>query len=423
MKEDFLHYVWKFQKFDCSNIKTTNGDAVVVFNPGMHNDNSGPDFFNSNISIDGQRWAGNIEIHLKSSHWFAHGHQTDAAYDSVILHVVWEHDAPVFRNDTTEIPTLELKYTVDAKTVSNYRKLLSGNTGWIPCENNFHSVDDFVFDNWLERLYIERLERKSEFLLKEFLLTGNDWEALLFRLLSKNFGQQVNSDSFYSIATSLDFSVVRKCSRNPLLIEVLLLGQAGLISEEGDDDFEVRLHGEFQFLKSKFSLNNDFIIPPKFFRLRPTSFPTIRLSQLAGLYWKKRQLFSEIISAKTIDEYYEIFNCIASSYWDTHYNFGKETKAQPKRLSKAFIDLLLINTIIPLRFCYGKTSGAQINTDIINFAASLKPESNSTIGKFNRLRPKVKNAMESQALLQLKNEYCAHKRCLQCAIGNAILKQ
>ncbi len=434
MNEDFLHYVWKFQKFDSTNLKTTAGDTVVVLKPGMHNHNSGPDFFNSQIRIAGQHWAGNIEIHLNSSHWFAHGHETDIAYDSVILHVVWEHDAAVFRNDKTEIPTLELKYTVDALTLSKYKILFSQNKRWIPCETDFHLVEDFIYSNWLERLYIERLEHKLTYITEELENTGNDWEAVLFRLLCKNFGLQVNGDSFYSIATSVDFSVVRKCTQNHLSMEAVLMGQAGFLSTHVPPESLAEAHGntgsyysklrkEYHFLKGKFGVTNEHIIPPKFFRLRPPNFPTIRLSQLAVLYVERKQLFSDIISARTLKDFYKIFNLTANVYWDTHFNFGSDTSEKPRKLTHSFINLLLINTVLPIRFCHSRFSGATTDEEIIVFARSLKAETNTIIKKFDMLRPKATNAMETQGLLQLKNKYCDSKKCLQCAVGNWLLKQ
>ncbi|MCF6308523.1 MAG: DUF2851 family protein [Flavobacteriaceae bacterium] len=422
MKEDFLHYVWKFQKLATKNLKTTEGDSVIIEKVGGHNLNAGPDFFNSKLSINQQLWAGNVEIHIKSSDWFAHRHEEDAAYDNVILHVVWEHDGEVYRKDNSVIPTLALKGIVDKNVLDNYRKLTSKQQQWIPCENDFAKVDGFIFENWLERLYLERLENKSAIIETELKASKNDWEGLLFRMLCKNFGLKVNGVSFYSLAQSIGFSIVKKCSSDTNKLEALLFGQAGLLEIHKEDSYFESLKLEYNYLKHKYKLLNINVLFPKYFRLRPPNFPTIRLSQLASLYHQKHSLFSEIVKAKTLEDFYKLFDVSASEYWNTHYNFGVASSKRKKKLTEKFIDLLLINTIIPLLFSYGKEIGEDNSEVLLKLASTITSEENSIIKKFNYLRPSSKNSLQSQALLQLKNDYCNKKRCLQCAVGNVILK-
>src|SRR5690554_5012552 len=268
MKEDFLHYVWKFQKFRKTGFSSTDGETLHIRNPGSHNQHAGPDFFNAQLELNRQLWAGNVEIHIKSSDWYAHGHEKDAAYDNVILHVVWEHDAEVFRKDGTTIPTFVVKDFIVPETVSQYQNLFSKQKKWINCENELADVDDFIVDNWLERLYFERLERKEVLLHRELQASQNHWEALLFRLLCKNFGLKVNGDSFFSIAQSIPFQVVRKCSHNSEELEALLLGQAGLLDREIEDGYFLELKAKYAYLKHKFALDNRSVIAPKYFRLR-----------------------------------------------------------------------------------------------------------------------------------------------------------
>ncbi len=421
MKEDFLHYLWKFQKFSTRHLKTVLNETITVEKVGEHNLNSGPDFFNSQVSVNQQLWAGNVEIHIKSSDWYAHHHEEDTAYDNVILHVVWEHDGDVFRKDNSVIPTLELKGIVDKNVLENYRKLTSKQQQWIPCENDFAQVDSFVFENWLERLYLERLQQKSILIETELKASNNHWEAVLFTLLSKNFGLKVNSESFYSISKSFDFSIIKK-SNDLKLLEALFFGQAGFFEEPKEDSYFDDLKRKHEFLKHKFQLTNTTVVFPKYFRLRPPNFPTIRLSQLAVLYSDKPSLFSEIIKANSLDDYYKIFTLSASEYWDTHYNFGVDSVRRQKKLTKKFIDLLLINTVIPVLFSYEKVMGKDTSEDLLQLATGISVEENSIIKKYNQLRSSSKNSLQSQALLQLKNEYCTKKQCLQCAIGNAILK-
>jgi len=423
MKEDFLHYVWKFQKFSMQNLRTSEGLVINIEKVGEHNQNSGPDFFNSKLSINQQLWAGNVEIHLKSSDWFAHRHEEDQAYDNVILHVVWEHDGEIFRKDNSVIPTLELKSIIHKNILENYRKLFSKKQQWIPCENEFTSTDNFVFENWLERLYLERLQQKYKLLESGLKKSNNHWESLLFKMLCKSFGLKINGDSFYSLALSIDFSVVQKVSKNQVDLEALFFGQASFFETQKEDSYFEELHKKYEFVKHKFQLENKNVLPPKYFRLRPPNFPTIRLSQLASLYAQKSSLFSELLKVKTLENYYDLFNVSASEYWDIHYNFGVESSRRKKQLTKKFIDLLLINTVIPILYSYGKHTGKDTSGVVLKLASTIPSEENSIIKKFQQLRKTSENSLQSQALLQLKNEYCNKKRCLKCAIGNAILKQ
>lgn len=421
MKEDFLHYVWKFQKFDRCEFHTTNNEKFHIRNKGSHNLNSGPDFFNSQIELEGQVWAGNVEIHIKSSDWYAHGHETDPAYDNVILHVVWEHDAEIFRNDGSKIPTFVVKEHIPKNTLEQYQKLFSKEKKWINCETDFETVEDFIIENWLERIYFERLQKKESQLLKELEDSQNHWESLLFRMLCKNFGLKVNGDSFFSIAKSVDFSVVKKCSKERQDLEALLMGQAGLLEGHNEDWYFKTLKVQYGYLKHKFGLRNENVIVPKFFRLRPPNFPTLRLAQFAMLYFELDNLFSKVIAIQDIKDFYELFNICGSDYWDTHYNFGVSSLERKKRISKSFVDLLIINTIIPLKFCYAMQQGSDISEEILNLASRISSEENTIVKKFNSLRHISKNAYQSQALLQLKAEYCDNNKCLQCAIGNLII--
>jgi hypothetical protein len=429
MKEEFLHYIWKYQKFISGRLISSNGEEVRVIVVGQHNLNSGPDFFNSQLYIGSQLWAGNVEIHIKASDWFVHHHEVDQAYDNVILHVVWENDSEIYRKDGTTIPTVEIENNISPYTISSYKNLFSKKHKWINCENDYGHVEDFVHKAWLERLFVERLERKSEAIMEQLEKNNNHWESLLFQLLCKNFGLKVNGDAFLSIAQSVDFSRIQKCNHNQQDLESLLFGQAGFLDVDKEDGYFIKLQNNFAFLKYKFNLQDSTALPSKFFRLRPRNFPTIRLSQLASLYSKKRQLFSEVIfdpssnnSVKDLSEFYTIFDVSASEYWDTHFNFGVVSARRKKKLSEKFIDLLILNTIIPIQFCYAKQMGKDVSEVLLKLASSISSEENSIIRKYNELKPNVISAFESQALLQLKSEYCNKMRCLDCAVGNAIIK-
>ncbi|TXD81751.1 DUF2851 family protein [Subsaximicrobium wynnwilliamsii] len=421
MQEDFLHYVWKHKKIDVLNLKTSKQQPIRIVSVGRHNYNSGPDFFNAQLSIGDQLWAGNVEIHIKSSDWYAHHHEQDVAYDNVILHVVYEHDSDIFRKDNSEIPTLELKQVINQGVFENYKRLFSAKHQWINCETDFAAVDDFIISNWLQRLYFERLEVKANRV--EALLTAskNDWEAVLFKLLAKSFGLKVNGEAFLSMASSMDFSVIRKTQNKQMALEALFFGQAGLLEHATDVSYQVALQKEYEFLKQKFQLENSHVMPFQFFRLRPPNFPTIRLSQLAMLYHKEQHLLSELIAAKSMADFYELFEVTTSEFWKSHYTFSKCSKASAKKLTKAFVDLLVINTILPIKFSYARHKGQSVVQEISELISEIEAEKNSISKGFNSLKVVASSAMDSQALIQLKTNYCDTNQCLRCAIGNSLL--
>jgi len=421
MKEDFLHYLWKFKKFDTSNLTTSNGEKLTIENSGSYLQLEGPDFFNSQITIENQKWAGNVEIHLRSSDWYAHHHEQDSNYDSVILHVVWEHDVEIYRKNNTEIPVLILKELVSKETLNNYHSLVSPKS-WIYCEKQIEFINSFIMLNWQERLFFERLERKSNPIFDLAESTLQDWDAILFCQLAKNFGLNTNGEFFYDMANSIPFSIVRKEGNDLFNLESLLFGIAGLLEINKEDHYYKKLKTNFDYLVYKYQLQSNSFTPLQFFKHRPDNFPTIRISQLANLYYCQQQLFAKIIKADNAAVIYEIFDKSVSEYWETHYQFDKISPKKKKALSKSFIDLLIINTIIPIQFAYAKSQGKEISEQLIALLNQVQPETNAIIDKFSSFGLKAQNAFETQALLQLKNEYCNKSRCLECAIGMELLK-
>ncbi len=424
MREDFLHYIWRFKKFDFLHAATEGGDSIQLLNSGRYNEEySGPDFFNARLRIGDQLWAGNVEIHIHSSDWYAHQHQKDVAYDNVILHVVWEHDVEVFRQSNTKIPTLALKKWVAPETLSNYKKLLEyDGVRWINCAPDFHSFSDFDVKNSLERLYIERLEQKSTLIFELLAENKRDWEATLFVLLAKNFGLNRNGEAFLEMAQSVPFAAVRKIYEHWRL-EALFLGQAGLLEKESVEvAYFSKLKSEYLYLRRKFELSVPIAVKVHFFRLRPPNFPTIRLSQLAGLYTRHKNLFQKVIKEQELRVIREIFSVTTSEFWKTHYTFQKESTSVKKLLTRNFIDLIIINTLVPLKFCYQKARGKQDFEALMALMSQLPPEKNNVVAGFNKLRKgTANNALEAQALLQLKKNYCDRNRCLQCALGIKLL--
>ena len=422
MSEDFLQYLWKHKKFRIRGLQTLSGKSIEVLSAGTHNHHSGPDFFNAKVRIAEQLWAGNIELHLKSSDWYSHHHQTDPNYDNVVLHVVWEYDAAVFRSNSSTIETLELRRFVDPRMLHNYHQLFANKQSWIPCERDIDSVNDFSIQHWLEKLYIERLAQRSEVigvLLKD---SNNHWESVLFKLLAKSFGLKVNGEALLRLANSFDLSVLRKVAGNVTQLEALLLGQAGLLETQLEEAYLLRLQREYGFLQKKFRLTKASVVP-KFGRLRPANFPTVRLAQLAALYHQRTHLFSELMKAEKVSDFYQFFKVTASSYWDTHYTFGVVSRKRRKQLSDSFIDLLLINSVIPLKFCYAQSKSKDINESLLDLMMRLPKEKNSVVQKFETIGLQVEHALHSQALLQLKGSYCDLKKCLQCDVGNHLLNR
>lgn len=421
MKEDFLHYIWLYKKLDFTNLKTTNEEVLTILNFGQYIQQAGPDFFNAQIVIDNQKWAGNIEIHIKSSDWYVHHHEKDDNYNNVILHVVWEHDTPIFRKDNSEIAVLELKKYVSKEELHEYKELTTQKS-WIFCENQIKDIPNFVMSNWQERLFFERLERKSNPIQQLLQETENDWEAVLFCMLAKNFGLNTNGEMFFKVAKSITFSLIRKEALEVMCLEALLFGQADMIPLQVEDNYPKELKSWYDYIVLKYKLKKPAIAPIQFFKHRPDNFPTIRLAQLAMVFHLHSNLFSKIIEAKTIDEIYRFFTVSVSDYWKSHYNFDKSSPKKEKSLSKSFIDLLIINTIVPIQFAYAKSLGKENAELLIDFLSNIPAEKNNIIEKFTTFGIKSKNAFQSQSLLQLKNEYCNNKKCLQCSVGLELLK-
>ncbi|CAL2091241.1 DUF2851 family protein [Tenacibaculum sp. 190524A05c] len=422
MKEKFLHYVWQYKLLHQPKLYSAQNEKITIINCGVYNTNSGPDFLNAKIQIDNQLWYGNIEIHIKSSDWYTHKHETDSNYDAVILHVVWENDAEVFMKNNKPIPTLELNDKVDGNILKNYQSLVYQNSNWIPCGKQISKVNSFTLENWLERLFFERLEQKSKFILELLSETNNDYEAVLFQMLAKNFGLKVNSEAFLKLSKSFSFSVLRKVRHKEVEISALLFGQGGFLKDDVDIFFYKNLKNEYKYLKHKYllkPLKKEYF---QFFRMRPSNFPTIRIAQLSALYCKHQNLFAEVLKSENIEFLYDLFDIKVHPFWKSHYTFKKESKKSSKKLSKSFIDLVIINTIIPLKYVYFKSKGILKEEELLSLMKSLKPERNSIITNFENLKVKCDNSYASQSLLQLKNRYCDAKRCLECAIGDQLVK-
>lgn len=423
VKEDFLYYLWKFGKLHVQNLQTSAKETIQIINLGIHNHHAGPDFFNAQLRIGNQLWAGNVEMHVNASDWFVHHHEKDKNYDNVILHVVWNYDMDVHRKNNAVIPTLVLKEFTDFTQIQRYVTLMNSPKKWINCESDFPAITDFQLENWLERLYLERLEKKSIEIEALVKATNYDWEAVLFRLIAKGFGLKLNSEAFFEAACSVDFSIIRKLSAKQQSLEAFLFGIFGLLSQDvPQEKYYDQLLREYNYLTHKFDYAEKATIPLHFFRTRPANFPTIRASQLATLYHEESNLFSKLITTTSIEEMYTILQVATSVFWETHYTFEKISPKRKKMLSKSFIDVLLVNSIIPLIYCYERYLGKPNIENMLALLRTIAPEKNTIIQKFATQKCTIENAMQTQALLELKKNYCDKQQCLQCAIGNALLK-
>ena len=424
MKEDFISFIWKHHYFSKNNLSTVTNEPLQVLKTGEINNNAGPDFFNAQIILGEQKWAGNVELHLRSSDWYAHGHEADSRYDNIILHVVWEYDVPVYGSNNRPISTLELSRYIDGALLVNYQNLFSQPRKWINCEGSIDRLDPFFMNSWLERIYFERLEMQSKKISKLLEQSKNDWEAVFFQLLVKNFGLKVNGAAFFELAKTITVSILRKEADKIERLEALFLGQAGLLNQKEIAHPYYEILGRIYLHQSKkYGLQSLSTGRIKFFRLRPNNFPTIRLAQLAALYFKYQNLFAHVIEVKHVQNYYRLFDVAASSVWNEFYTFDSRSKNFPKRLTKTFIDLILINTVIPLKFMHQRSQGNYDHNEIIEMVMQLKPEKNSLIKKFDELGVRSNSALSTQALIHLKNEYCNKQRCVQCGVGNKILRK
>jgi hypothetical protein len=421
MKEDFLHFLWKHQKFPLNNLTTTQGSSLQVVNQGIYNTHAGPDFSDARLKIDLLDWIGHVEIHIKSSDWFAHQHQQDSNYDAVILHVVWEDDVPVVTQSGMLLPTLELSKIVSPKFLEHYQKQFLHRPQWIPCEDQVHTIDSMVWTHWKERLFIERIERRSKLIDELLSQFKNDWEAVCFVLLAKNFGLNVNGASFLEVAKAIPFHVIRKNWDEVGKLEALFMGMSGMLTPPYNDLYHEELAATYSYLKSKYQLQTIGGVGMQYSRLRPLNFPTIRWAQLAQLYASTQGLFSRFIQKEDQFKTDWLADVRVSDYWKTHYVFGKSSASKNKGISKAFQELLLINTVIPLKFAYEKHIGNDPSELIFDWAQQLKPEKNSIVTGFEKLKVGATSALDSQSLIQLKTTYCDLKKCLNCSIGYTLL--
>ena len=429
--EQLLHYVWRHKMFPLQEMHTTDGKLVEVIDPGLHNRNAGPDFFNAKVKIDGTLWVGNVEIHDRSHDWYVHGHDHDSTYNNVVLHVAGVVDDNVITSDGKFLPQLQLDVP---KEINDHYKELLETDQYPPCYKIIPDLTKLTIHSWMSALQTERLEQKTEAIKARVDRNNGSWEDGYFTTLARNYGFGINGDAFEMWANTLPLKAVDHHRDDVFQIEAIFMGQAGLLElntipsqyqrDALNEGYFAKLRNEYQYLAHKFSMKPMDATMWRFLRLRPQNFPHIRISQLANLYYSRRAGLSSLVECTTIEQLKAVLATSVTPYWETHYTFGSTSCRNDKNLSPASLNLLMINTAIPMLFAYGKHKSDEAICDrAFDLLEQLKAENNYITRLWQQCGLTAQNAGDSQALIQLKKEYCDKKDCLRCRIGFEYLKR
>lgn len=423
MEEQLLHFIWHRKLFDLTALTTTGGESVDILHSGIPNQDQGPDFLQSRIRIGDQLWAGHVEIHIRSSAWFLHQHDQDTHYNNVILHVVWEEDQPAKTEDGYLVPCIELAKRVDLSLLERYRHLMN-NEEWIPCGSSLSGVSEVIRATWLERLMVERLERKTENILRVLDRNKQDWEQTFFVILGRQLGAPANSDAMEELGVRIPLNLLRKHGDRPDQIEALLFGLAGMLGKEMNIPYVVQLKREFDFLRRKYNLQPMPALQWKFMRMRPAHFPTLRIAQLAQMIAGTTHFISLMENQVGAEDWIHTFSVQPQhEFWNDHYHFTAATPALAKRLGKNTAIALVINVVAPIMFVYGKHQGrSELKERAISLLEELPAEENGIIAGWRKCGWAVSDAGQTQALIHLKKNYCDKRKCLHCAIGMQVVK-
>ena len=434
MNEDLLSFIWRFQYFEASDLRTETGERIQIIRTGYLNTNAGPDFSDARIRIGGVEWVGSIEIHTKSSDWQLHRHSDDHAYESVVLHVVWENDAPIYRPDKTLLPVLALKGLVRLSILERYAALMNAQLTYepagIPCREQFSTINELQKFSMLDRVLLERLDKKASKVLELYHSNQQDWEETAYQWLGQHFGFKLNDPAFLRLTQIIPLRILQKHRNQLIQLEALLFGCGGLIpdkpkNDEPEESYITELRREYQFLANKYQLTDlqmnthEF----KFLRLRPAGFPTIRLSQFASLLNTNSTLFSTLVSSQNIKDLHQLFSLKQSDYWIHHFQFGKKSKSYVPSMGKDAINLLIINAAVPLMVAYSKQrQQPELLDKALNWLSEIPSENNRIIREWETLGMVVKSAADSQSLIEWYNQYCTKKKCLECIVGAALVR-
>jgi hypothetical protein len=424
MEEAFLHFIWQSQAFEKRSLISTSGEEINIIKPGILNMDAGPDFLNAKVIIDGIEWFGHIEIHIKASDWYKHNHMDNPAYENVILHVVFDNDKPVLRKDQSLLPTLDLSTRLNFNLYGSYKDLVSS-INPVPCSFKLPTIPDHVKFATLDKALIQRQESKGRLVLNLLQENNGDWEETAYQLLAKNFGFKINSEAFLDLSKALPYKLIKKHSNNLVQIEALLFGVGGFLRYNDEDDYSNLLIREYSFLSHKYQLQDKELNLSKwkFLRLRPANFPTIRIAQFAATLASVNNLFSCLLEMKTCKAAEELFNSRPSPYWQNHYNFNKQNFFKNNGIGDSSIENIIINTVCPLLAAYRmETDNPAYIEQAIGFLEKIKAESNRITKLYNTKAFNIKTAFDSQAIIELHNNYCLPRKCLECNIGTYILK-
>ncbi len=419
MQEALLHYIWKNALFESKKYSADTGELIKIIEPGQHNRDGGPDFTNARIEIDGTVWAGNIEIHKLASDWYNHNHNSDRNYDNVILHVVTDNNRECYNSLGRQIPCITI--ASDKIIESRYNELLLSKNA-IPCSKSVNNTDPLRRSLWLHALTIERLEKKSNYFHELLSFTKNSWEDALFIHMARSFGLKINALPFELLAKSVSLKILYSQPDNPMRTEAILFGQAGFLEGNPKDEYQQVLKHEYNYHRKKYHLSPIDNHLWKFLRLRPLNFPTIRIAQLSNLLTRKSNLLSQTLDCTRIEELYSIYFCSVSDYWKNHYTFGNISANRTKDIGINTLNIVIINTIVPLMFVYGTMKNRNdLKEKAIQFLGQIPSEKNHITKLWKKLNFVPENAAKSQAIIELTESYCSEKRCLDCQIGHLLL--
>jgi hypothetical protein len=422
MKEAFLHFLWRTRRFNGAALTTTTGEPIDILHWGELNTHAGPDFLQARLRINGHLWAGSVEMHLLSSDWIRHRHQDNPAYRNVVLHVVLEEDQVIFRDNGERIPCLSLKNRIPAGLLSQYYQLLHSER-WIPCQQQLPRVSSATIQLWLGRLALERMEQRTRYVQQTLQETQQHWEETYYRLLARSFGARVNMDAFEQLARQTPLLLLGKYKNNRYQMEALLFGQAGLLEPAFSDHYPRQLQDMYRFLQHKHQLHPMSASQWLFLRMRPAAFPTLRIALFSALLYQTNHLFSKMLAASNLAEIENMLAVKLANYWHTHYVFDKESVHKNKTLGRDALHNILINTIVPVMFLYGKLRHeTSYQEKALELLESVPPENNTIISQWRSLGVHTNSAFETQALLHLKQHYCDQRRCLECSIGASLMK-
>lgn len=419
LDEELIQYIWS-QKCFGAPLSTTEGQTIEIRNVGRWNrDDAGPDFKDAKLRIDDTLWVGHVEVHIRSSDWYAHAHQDDANYHPTILHVVWERT-----ESTLSIPTLELKNIISPMMLERYARLMDSKSE-LACQGFTFSFPSIQWRSFSDSLLARRFQRKFEEYRQALELNNFDWPELLYTRVARALGQKKNGDAMQLLAERVPIRTLAKNKNRLTSMEALLFGVSGLIPASPQDEYTKLLHTEAAHYLTKYELEPMSITHWNLGGLRPANFPTIRIAQLAALTHQSHALFSTLLETPKLAEAAQLFRVEASQYWDDHYRFDTASSvSQPKKLGNTVVNNLLINTVIPILWSYGVLhQDYALQERMMIWLSEIPKESNSKLNTMARVQLTHQNAADSQALLELYDHYCTSKNCLQCIVGREVMNR